>query len=126
MSQQKPSLAPLSVVEQEQPFFKAKMVDENGVLRGWFYEADDARYTADCVNAIWRMQNWQDAADGDLEAAQLKGLRESEAAAIAQRDELLAALKKYGKHSNDCLGGISSRTCTCGLDAAIAKADGRS
>lgn len=32
---------------------------------------------------------------------------------------LIEGLKRYGKHLPDCLGGISGRSCTCGLDALI-------
>lgn len=41
----------------------------------------------------------------------------------AQRDELLDAIKTYGKHQANCLGDLSGRSCTCGLDKAIAKCE---
>ena len=53
------------------------------------------------------------------------------AAVIQQRDGLLAALEKYGKHEGDCdsrqryrktMGsGVISGRCNCGLESAIAK-----
>ena len=39
----------------------------------------------------------------------------------AEREKLIEALKKYGRHINDCLGHIGS-PCTCGLRAVLAEA----
>jgi len=40
----------------------------------------------------------------------------------SEREFLRGALKLYGQHLPDCMGGLSGgkRPCTCGLDQAIA------
>ena len=38
-----------------------------------------------------------------------------------QRDEAVAALRKYGEHAADCFLFGSSFDCTCGFTAALAK-----
>jgi hypothetical protein len=48
-------------------------------------------------------------------------VRERElAAAIAQRDKLAVALKKYGEHTCDCIKYITDdKECDCGLDTLL-------
>lgn len=47
-----------------------------------------------------------------------------------QRDELLAALKDYGSHYDDCevfgmFGDPTEKPCTCGFDRAIASVESK-
>ena len=59
---------------------------------------------------------------GDLEsmAAEVERLR-------ARNAELVAALREYGMHKQDCERNetYGSEPCDCGYDAAIAKAGGK-
>lgn len=56
----------------------------------------------------------------------LTAIRQERNALEQQRDELLAALEKYGSHINNCKKTWICRErqldCSCGLDEAIAKA----
>lgn len=42
-----------------------------------------------------------------------------------QRDELLSAVTRYGKHDSDCPIKHGMKRCNCGFDAVIAKARGQ-
>lgn len=41
------------------------------------------------------------------------------------RDEAVAALRKYGRHINRCLGDTGMEDCQCGFTAALAKLEGK-
>ena len=65
--------------------------------------------------------------DPFLEYLELLAARDRIAELENQRDELLAALKKYGMHKCLCITDLPegfADVCSCGLSKAIAKAQG--
>lgn len=96
---------------------------QNGGLLPPTQEANARRIVA-CVNACAGFST--EVIEIIVRAGGMQHKMTATAAVAAQRDDLLAALKQYGQHQENCLGGLSNNKhgCTCGLSAALAKCEG--